>query len=119
VYNIDKIVGKNITKIEQPVKVLIVSAYRSGSSFIGELFNQNSEAFYLFEPLGAVYSNQIGITIPENSDEKISHLIRHYNCDLPNYSYGEKPRYGIFIFIIFFSFFHFLFCSLVFSLLNI
>ena len=32
-------------------KVVLVAYYRGGSSFFGELFNQNSEAFYWFEPL--------------------------------------------------------------------
>ena len=33
-------------------KVLIISRGRSGSSFLGNLFNQNKQVFYLFEPLG-------------------------------------------------------------------
>ncbi|XP_028407676.1 carbohydrate sulfotransferase 3-like [Dendronephthya gigantea] len=33
-------------------KVLIISRGRSGSSFLGDLFNQNNKVFYLFEPLG-------------------------------------------------------------------
>lgn len=32
-------------------KVLIISIGRSGSSFLGDLFNQNEKTFYLFEPL--------------------------------------------------------------------
>ena len=35
-----------------PRKVLIISRGRSGSSFLGDLFNQNKQIFYLFEPLG-------------------------------------------------------------------
>ena len=35
-------------------RVLLITAHRSGSTFLGELFNQNEEAFYLFEPLAAV-----------------------------------------------------------------
>ncbi len=34
-----------------PRKVLIISRGRSGSSFLGDLFNQNKDTFYLFEPL--------------------------------------------------------------------
>ena len=34
--------------------VLLLTAHRSGSTFLGELFNQNSNAFYMFEPLVAV-----------------------------------------------------------------
>ena len=35
-------------------KVLLVTAHRSGSTFLGELFNNNNDAFYVFEPLGAI-----------------------------------------------------------------
>nr|XP_039267711.1 carbohydrate sulfotransferase 1-like [Styela clava] len=31
--------------------VVIVASYRTGSSFIGQLFNQHPDVFYLFEPL--------------------------------------------------------------------
>lgn len=31
--------------------VLLISDYRSGSSILGEVFNQNQDVFYLFEPL--------------------------------------------------------------------
>ena len=34
--------------------VLLLTAHRSGSTFLGELFNQNSNAFYMFEPLVAI-----------------------------------------------------------------
>lgn len=37
--------------ISQVFKLIIVSSLRSGSSFLGQLFNQNPSAFYFFEPL--------------------------------------------------------------------
>ena len=36
---------------EQPTFVILFAYYRSGSSFTGELFNQNTDAFYFYEPL--------------------------------------------------------------------
>ncbi|XP_072013623.1 carbohydrate sulfotransferase 1-like [Amphiura filiformis] len=36
---------------EKPLRVIIVTQMRSGSSFTGELFNRNDDFFYLFEPL--------------------------------------------------------------------
>ena len=68
-----------------PTKVLVVSAHRSGSSFIGELFNQNSEAFYLFEPLGAVQETQSTLGCNTNLIQKTCQLKQHYNCNMPNY----------------------------------
>ena len=41
-----------------PVKVLIVSGHRTGSTFLGELFNQNNAAFYSFEPLSALQNTE-------------------------------------------------------------
>ncbi|XP_072022407.1 carbohydrate sulfotransferase 1-like [Amphiura filiformis] len=36
---------------ERPLKVIIVTQIRSGSSFTGELFNSNDDFMYIFEPL--------------------------------------------------------------------
>ncbi|CAH1233775.1 CHST1 [Branchiostoma lanceolatum] len=41
-------------KLSDPVHVIIFTNRRSGSSFLGELFNQNPDVFYLFEPLKAL-----------------------------------------------------------------
>ena len=46
---------KNLTL---PIKLLIITSHRAGSSFFGELFNENKEAFYMFEPLAAVQLNE-------------------------------------------------------------
>ena len=35
--------------------ILLVTYMRSGSTFLGEVFNQNPNVFYWFEPLAAVY----------------------------------------------------------------
>ncbi|XP_040181107.1 carbohydrate sulfotransferase 6-like [Rana temporaria] len=34
----------------KPVHLLIVSSWRSGSSFLGQIFNHHNDVFYLFEP---------------------------------------------------------------------
>ncbi|KAJ8248908.1 hypothetical protein GJAV_G00229080 [Gymnothorax javanicus] len=39
--------------------ILILATTRSGSSFVGQLFNQHSEVFYLFEPLYHVQTTLI------------------------------------------------------------
>ena len=43
-----------------PRKVLIISRGRSGSSFLGDLFNQNNQMFYLFEPMGIYLTDSSG-----------------------------------------------------------
>jgi hypothetical protein len=35
-------------------KILLVTSHRSGSTFVGELFNKNPDAFYIFEPLALI-----------------------------------------------------------------
>ena len=32
-------------------KVVLMTYFRGGSTFLGELLNQNQDAFYMFEPL--------------------------------------------------------------------
>ena len=51
-FNIDDVIAE--AYVQSPKKVLLLTAFRSGSTFAGELFNRNSDAFYLFEPLGTV-----------------------------------------------------------------
>lgn len=46
----DVLIGKTLTTTPS-VQVVIVSTKRSGSSFVGELFNANPHVFYLYEPL--------------------------------------------------------------------
>jgi hypothetical protein len=82
--------------------------FRKGSTFAGELFNQNPDALYLFEPLGflqdwfkyflcfsiskikikLILNNQkkreqssLGCDI--NGKEKMIHLFNHFNCNAP------------------------------------
>ncbi|TKS74012.1 Carbohydrate sulfotransferase 1 [Collichthys lucidus] len=39
------------SKANKRINILILATTRSGSSFVGQLFNQHPEVFYLFEPL--------------------------------------------------------------------
>ncbi|XP_056397124.1 carbohydrate sulfotransferase 6-like isoform X2 [Hyla sarda] len=66
----------------KPVHVLIVSSWRSGSSFIGQIFNHHKDVFYLFEPGHPVWmkfqmeSSEL-LTYPNpNLNLRIIHLVR-------------------------------------------
>ena len=61
--------------------VIILTNYRSGSTFLGELFNQHSNAFYIFEPL-------FPITRKCNrfSDLKTQVLHQYLKCDFPRFT---------------------------------
>ena len=56
--------------------VLLVTAYRSGSTFLGELFNRNNDAFYLFEPLAAVGDDSL-------INQKHKYMSLLFDCQLP------------------------------------
>ncbi len=43
-----------ITLLANATKVLLLTYYRGGSTFLGEIFRRNPEAFYWFEPLGGL-----------------------------------------------------------------
>jgi len=45
---------------DEPKSVIILTYQRSGSSFFGQMFNTNPSAFYMFEPLDALYSALYG-----------------------------------------------------------
>lgn len=51
------------------VKLVIFTGYRCGSSFAGELFKQNDDFFYYFEPLQWVHFNMYG---NGNADYEVS-----------------------------------------------
>lgn len=50
--------------VRSPKKVLLYTYMRSGSSFLGEIFNRNPDVFYIFEPYqgfyNAFYGNPFG-----------------------------------------------------------
>jgi len=56
----------------QPKLVVILSYQRCGSTFLGQLFNLNPEAFYQFEPLDSLYSSIYGTTFGWNVPSDIN-----------------------------------------------
>ena len=62
-------------------KVLIIAEYRGGSTFAGEIFNQNLQASYLFEPL---FLSRRFPTEPEVNAKNIEILKDYFdNCNYP------------------------------------
>ena len=87
-------------------QILIVTEYRSGSSFIGETFNKNYNLFYLFEPLVLTTYPEFGKTPWEMNVAASQKLIKEYfvDCKLPNpneiltdeqYARAKKERVGV------------------------
>jgi len=55
---------ESTTSSASEVKYVVILTYqRCGSSFFGEVFNLNPDAFYAYEPLDSLYSALYG-TIP-------------------------------------------------------
>nr|XP_002128541.1 carbohydrate sulfotransferase 1 isoform X1 [Ciona intestinalis] len=67
--------------LSKPTAVIIFTSMRSGSSFLGELFNQHSQVFYMFEPLHAFgsYKEQ-----RENRFRALHDISRCNFTNLPN-----------------------------------
>lgn len=87
-------------------QILIVTEYRSGSSFIGETFNKNYNLFYLFEPLILTAYPEIGNKLFEMDVAASQKMIKEYfvDCKLPNpneiltdeqYARAEEARVGV------------------------
>ena len=67
----------------QPIQVLIVAYQRTGSSFLGELFNEHDSSFYWYEPVDGVYASLYGTshgwTVPSDIYNNKDGLKRCFN----------------------------------------
>ena len=62
----------------------ILNPSRSGSSFLGQIFNQHPDVFYHFEPL-LPFGRNCNLTAPAFKKEKINVLEDILKCDMPNW----------------------------------
>lgn len=68
------------------VMAVIVAYQRSGSSFLGEVFNQNPNAFEWFEPIDGLYSAMYGTRFGLNVPADI------WNCENGSVRYVPELR---------------------------
>lgn len=70
----------------QQKRVLIISEYRSGSSYVSEMFNQNPHAYYNFEPLIMLKNS---INLPNSTQQQFQNQFLHkiLNCENPEPEY--------------------------------
>ncbi|XP_033627172.1 carbohydrate sulfotransferase 3-like [Asterias rubens] len=83
---------KHMTTEDTPSgeKIIILASMRTGSSFVGQMFGQNSDIFYLFEPgtflqaalrqRGDIFSQSLYIDMLDSL----------YRCNLTDYEYYSK-----------------------------
>ncbi|XP_074078979.1 carbohydrate sulfotransferase 6 [Macrotis lagotis] len=75
-----------------PTHVLLLSSWRSGSSFVGQLFSQHPDVFYLMEPAWHVW-----VALPAGSAAQLQMAARDllrsvFLCDMSVFS-AYLPRY--------------------------
>ncbi|XP_073417252.1 carbohydrate sulfotransferase 4-like [Dendrobates tinctorius] len=78
-----------------PVHILIVSSWRSGSSFIGQIFNHHPDVFYLFEPGHSVWMRfrKEGAKLLHYAVRDLIHSL--FTCDvtsLQHYVSGDRQH---------------------------
>ncbi|KAL0819476.1 hypothetical protein ABMA28_007580 [Loxostege sticticalis] len=75
----------------RPIRSLIVSAWRSGSTFLGEILNAMPGNFYHYEPL--MHFDKVQIRSPPYSEKALSTIKSMFNCnfnDMDEYfEYGK------------------------------
>ena len=67
-----------------PLQILIVSSWRSGSTFLGDLLNAFPGTFYYFEPLHYFFTAKDEPIRDEKEQLELLHSL--YNCSFPNTS---------------------------------
>ncbi|XP_075693232.1 carbohydrate sulfotransferase 6-like [Rhinoderma darwinii] len=78
---------------KEKVHLLILSSWRSGSSFVGQIFSQHPDAFYLMEPAWHVW-----VTMYQNSAKVLNMAVRDlvrsvFLCDMSVFdSYMPQER---------------------------
>ncbi|KAM5208626.1 carbohydrate sulfotransferase 4 isoform 2-T3 [Hipposideros larvatus] len=75
----------------KPMHVLVLSSWRSGSSFVGQLFGQHPDVFYLMEPAWHVWMTFTEST-PWSLHMAVRDLIRSvFLCDMSVFDAYMKP----------------------------
>ena len=64
--------------------VILLTYYRSGSSFVGQVLNQHPDVFYHFEPLYP-FTRDCSSSNPAFKKTKIETVERILRCDMPNW----------------------------------
>lgn len=68
--------------IQLKKSIIIVTFMRSGSTFLGELFNVHDDAFYMFEPLHLWPDTKCHAD--KFLEEKVKHLMKISKCEFEN-----------------------------------
>lgn len=84
----------NTTKVEGPVQVIVLARMRTGSTLCGEIFNQNPELFFIFEPLHSFKVLQM--SEDDSLEEESTDLLKKlYKCKFPRMFIQTLARWSI------------------------
>ncbi|XP_077987514.1 carbohydrate sulfotransferase 1-like [Glandiceps talaboti] len=72
---------RNVRKLS--ANILIIAGARTGSSFVGDIFQSNPTVFYIFEPLGSLKDI---VKTPEMSVVGVDLLAKIYDCNFSEYA---------------------------------
>ncbi|XP_077999512.1 carbohydrate sulfotransferase 1-like [Glandiceps talaboti] len=77
----------DVLNTKNGLRILIIGAFRSGSTFTGQLLNQNPSIFYFFEPLRLVQDIVHGNMISDDlqNSTKFELIDNLFNCRFPSY----------------------------------
>ncbi|XP_002737141.1 carbohydrate sulfotransferase 3-like [Saccoglossus kowalevskii] len=93
----DILVNNDVVKENDGLRIVLVAAFRTGSTFTGELLNMNPNIFYLFEPFRIIQDivkrNAIGKDL-ENST-KLELLTDIFACRFPTYFVHHIRHWGL------------------------
>lgn len=71
-----------IEKGGNPIRSIVLSTWRSGSTFVGDILNAHPANFYHYEPL--LHYGIIQIRDPPLTDEAVQDLESMFKCDYSN-----------------------------------
>ncbi|XP_047989985.1 carbohydrate sulfotransferase 4-like [Leguminivora glycinivorella] len=95
-YNFTNSAAKNLQELliesgGQPLRSLIISTWRSGSTFLGDILNAMNGNFYHFEPFMNIKAYQI--RGPPEAEQAISKVKALFKCDFDTFLHGYLERY--------------------------
>ena len=81
---------RGVAETEKKTNVLIIAQGRSGSSFLGQLFNQHSDVLFLYEPLYNLEQVEQKDSIRGNSPQEYNRLATTYLQDILTCSFRNE-----------------------------
>ncbi|XP_071798242.1 carbohydrate sulfotransferase 1-like [Asterias amurensis] len=88
---------RRVSNLHQGLKVIVLARMRTGSTLLGEIFNQNQQLMYLFEPLHATDSMvKMGLMTPNKMNVAMRGLLgKLAHCTFPTEFMHDMYKWSI------------------------